>query len=337
PSHDQSALHRIANYLSFALSSLLMGPWLVKNQDVIYVYNLVTLGPTAFLLRFLHKSKVIIDVQDLWPQSVASSGMLANTRILSVLNMLCNWVYKKANRIVVLSPGFESHLVNRGVSPEKIKIIYNWCDESMQKSVMKSSTETASHSATRFVVLYAGAMGVVQGLDTLLGCAEICKGEMPDVHFILIGDGADRMRLQEKCETMNLNNVTFLERRSSETMGEIYDLADVLIVHLQDDPLFRITIPSKTQAYLYIGKPLIMAMRGDAAELVRQSGAGVICEPGNPLAMVAAVRNLYNTSRVDRDKMGEAGYRYYMEHLSFAQGVNKFKELMISAVEHNKE
>lgn len=136
---------------------------------------------------------------------------------------------------------------------------------------------------------------------------------------------------------MNLDNVTFLPRRSPEAMGEIFALADALLVHLQDDPLFRITIPSKTQAYLYMGKPLIMAMLGDAAELVRQAGAGVICEPGNPRAMTDAVRTLHTLNKDKRREMGQAGRRYYMEHLSFAHGVKKFENLMMSVIEHNKE
>jgi colanic acid biosynthesis glycosyl transferase WcaI len=178
------------------------------------------------------------------------------------------------------------------------------------------------------VILYAGAMGGVQGLDTLLKCAAICGESMPDVQFLMIGDGADRQRLEELAVKMKLNNITFLPRRPIEEMGEIYAMAAVLIVHLQDDPLFRITIPSKTQAYLYSGKPIIMAVRGDAAELVRQAGAGVICEPGNPQAMAAAVKKLYDAGVNERVNMGEAGYQFYMQNLSFAQGVNNFERVM---------
>ena len=129
PSHDKSALRRILNYLSFSLSSFLLGPWLVRRPDVIYVYNLVTLGPTAFLLRFLFGAKVIIDVQDLWPESVANSKMLRNKAVLNVLNGICKWVYRRADQLTVLSPGFKQELINRGVAPEKIEVIYNWCDE----------------------------------------------------------------------------------------------------------------------------------------------------------------------------------------------------------------
>ena len=107
-------------------------------------------------------------------------------------------------------------------------------------------------------------------------------------------------------------------------------MADALIVHLVDDPLFRITIPSKTQAYLYTGKPIIMAMRGDAGDLVLKSGAGMVCEPDNPKAMMNAIRALYEMPAIERQDMGESGHRYYMDHLSFNHGVEKFEKIMMS-------
>jgi len=187
-----------------------------------------------------------------------------------------------------------------------------------------SNIERNEEISGKFVLLYAGAMGVVQGLDTLLKCAAICMETMPDVQFVLIGDGADRQRLEELAIEMKLDNVTFMPRRPIKTMDEIYAMADALIVHLQDQPLFRITIPSKTQAYLYMHKPIVMAVRGDAAELVKQAKAGVLCEPNNPTAMADAIRALRDAGADKRNEMGKAGYNFYMQNLSFEQGVKNF-------------
>lgn len=331
PSHDKSTFRRIINYISFSLSAFLLGPWLVKKPDVIYVYNLVTLGLPAFLLRLIYGSKVIIDIQDLWPESVASSGMLGNKNVLSVLKGICNWVYRKSDQLIVLSPGFKNHLINRGLPPEKIKVIYNWCDEtSIRKDLPPSNSEKDFGVSDKFVVLFAGAMGFFQGLDTLLKCAEICRAKMPDVHFVLIGDGADRQRLEQMAVEMKLDNVTFLPHRPIEIMGEIYAMADVLIVHLKDIPLFRITIPSKTQACLYMGKPIIMAVRGNASALVERAGAGIVCSPDNPDAVAEAIRTLRDAGSEKRRSMGEAGHSYYMQELSFERGVKNFEDTMFS-------
>jgi colanic acid biosynthesis glycosyl transferase WcaI len=111
-------------------------------------------------------------------------------------------------------------------------------------------------------------------------------------------------------------------------MGPLYALADALLVHLKDDPLFRITIPSKTQAYLYTGRPIIMAMQGDAAELVQQAGAGLFCPPQNPQALAAAVAELVAMPAAAREKMGRNGALFYAENLAMDIGVIKFAERM---------
>lgn len=333
PSHDKSAIRRIINYLSFSLSAFFMGPWLIKKPDVIYVYNLVTLGLPAFLFRFLFKSKVIIDVQDLWPESVASSGMLNNKFLLTVLNRICNFVYRKADQLIVLSPGFKSHLIKRGVPSEKIEVIYNWCDEKSIQTKSSSADKTKQiDTSDKFVILYAGSMGIVQELETVLISAEQCGTMMSDVLFVFIGDGADRKRLERKANDMKLDNVVFLPSRPIHEMNEVYAMADVLIVHLMDQPLFRITIPSKTQAYLYMGKPIIMALRGDSAMLVEKAGAGIVCEPGNSDAITEGVRTLRNADAATRNRMGMNGHQYYMQHLSFEKGVHNVEQLMLSLV-----
>jgi len=331
PSHDKSALRRIINYLSFAVSAFFLGPWLIRRPDIIYVCNLVTLSPVAFLLRFFFGSKIIIDVLDLWPESVISSNMLNNKAALYVLNNICKFVYRKADKLVVPSPGIKYALIGRGVAPEKIEVIYNWCDEgSIDVDASPVGAVKKPEFAGKFVVLFAGAMGLAQGLDTLLDCAGLCREALPAVQFVLIGGGVDRSRLQQRAREMGLENVAFLPPRPIETMGKIFALANALIVHLKDDPLFRITIPSKTQAYLYTGKPIIMAMLGDAADLVRKAGAGVLCAPDNPQEMMTAIKALYEMPEIERLKMGEAGHRYYMNHLSFNQGVNQFERIMLS-------
>ncbi|MFA4915067.1 MAG: glycosyltransferase family 4 protein [Syntrophales bacterium] len=331
PSHNKSAFRRILNYLSFALSSFLLASWIIRRPDVIYVYNLVTLGPAAFLLRLIFRSKVIVDVTDLWPESVMNSGMVRNRQMIDFLNKFCDQVYQSADRLIVVSPGVKKVLIARGVTPENIDVIYNWCDENSMKIYDDESDSPALYGLTdKFNIIFAGTMGTVQALDSVLACAAICQNGLPDIQFIFVGGGVDRDRLKKKAEGMGLMNVTFLPPQPIEAMGPIFAMADALLVHLKDDPLFRITIPSKTQAYLYTGKPIIMAMRGDAADLVREAGAGVLCAPEDPQEMMNAIKTLYQMPEIERRKMGEAGHRYYMGHLSFNQGVNQFEQIMMS-------
>jgi glycosyltransferase involved in cell wall biosynthesis len=254
--------------------------------------------------------------------------MLENKAALNVLTKVCDWVYRGADRLTVLSPGFKRKLIERGVAPEKIEVVYNWCDEaSIQVDASLGKGIKPPEFSGKFVILFAGTMGLAQGLDTVLDCAMLLRETLPAVQFVLIGGGVDRPRLEKRAEDLGLKNVTFLPFRSPDTMDEIFAMSDALLVHLKDDQLYRITIPSKTQAYLYAGKPIIMAMRGDAADLVRKSGAGVICEPEDTGAMFKAIKVLYEMHAVERQKMGEAGRSFYQTYLSFDVGVHTFESL----------
>jgi glycosyltransferase involved in cell wall biosynthesis len=142
-----------------------------------------------------------------------------------------------------------------------------------------------------------------------------------------VGGGVERNRLEKKACDLGLTNVRFLPRQPMSAMGAILGLADVLLVHLKDDPLFRITIPSKTQAYMASGKPVLMGVRGDAAQLVTQSGGGLVCEPENAASITEMVAQFVGMSPEERRSMGTAGRRFYDEQLSLKAGVTKFEAL----------
>jgi glycosyltransferase involved in cell wall biosynthesis len=326
PSHNRSGVRRIANYLSFGASATCLGPWVVQRPDVVYVYNLVTLGWAARMLRWFRGAKIVLDVQDLWPESVLSSGMMRNRVFQKVLNWWCRREYLSPDRLVVLSPGFKAHLCELGVPESRIDVICNWCDETSIKLVQSSdATRSELKFPGRFNVVFAGTMGVMQALDVVLECAQQLASKAPDVLFTLIGGGIDSQRLREASAA--LPNVQVLPPRPQSEIGEVLAAADVLLVHLKDDPLFRITIPSKIQAYLYVGKPILCGLRGDAADLVRRAKAGVCFEPSNADSLTEAVMQLRRLPAQDLTAMGDAGQQFYREHLALERGVASFEKL----------
>ncbi|MBM9520878.1 glycosyltransferase family 4 protein [Desulforhopalus vacuolatus] len=328
PSHDQSGFRRIVNYLSFALSTLFIGPWVVRKPDVIYVFNLITLACTASLLKKIYGCKIVYDVQDLWPESVASSGMLSNALLQKLLHRWCLWAYRRADKIAVLSPGFKQKLVARGIPEERIEVIYNWCDETSLASIQNDRSLAGElHLEDTFNVVFAGTIGIMQALDVVLNAAQICTKEMPEVRFVLVGGGVDVARLKSKAKMLHLDNVVFVPRIPISDMGKVFALADVLLVHLKDDPLFWVTIPSKTQVYMWAGLPIIMGVKGNAADLVRKAHAGLVCEPENSQSMVQAVSSLYHMNEKEREKMGMNGNAFYKEWLSSDVGTEKFLRL----------
>lgn len=337
PSHDASGLKRMLNYVSFGASAAAVGPWLVQRPDVIYAYNLITLGTAAGWLRMRHRCKLVLDVQDLWPESVTNSGMLQNPLLQRVLQTWCRHEYARPDHLTVLSPGFKRALVARGIPEAQIDVIYNWCDEgALGAGAADPGLAQALGFSGRFNVVFAGTMGKMQALDAVLAAAPKLQAAAPEVLLTFVGGGVDVERLQQAATAQGLRNVQFLGRKPMHEMGPIFALADALLVHLKRDPLFEITVPSKVQAYMYAGKPIIIGVEGDAAELVTRAGAGVTCRPEDPESIADAVLTLARSSRPALDAYGARARAFYDQQLSFAAGVAQFEALFASLVTTGK-
>lgn len=323
PSHSRSAAGRVLNYLSFALSATVLGTLLVRSADVAYVYHPpATVGLPALAFKYLRRIPFVYDVQDLWPDTLTATGMVNGSLGLRFLGRWCQLVYRAAGRISVLSPGFQQRLSERGVPASKVRVVYNWT-----YAIPPTAPEAALavSLAGRFVVLFAGNLGAAQGLDAVLDAARLTRDRHPEVCFAFAGSGVEEPRLRQRAVSQGLANVVFLGRRPPEAMGGVYAWAAALLVHLQNDPLFAITIPSKIQAYLAIGKPILVGVRGDAADLVRAAGAGIMFAPGQASALAQAVDELLAMPDSARERMGAAGRAYYEEHLSLAAGAQAFE------------
>lgn len=332
PSHDGSALKRIANYLSFAFSAACIGPLLVKPADVMYVYHPpATVGLAAFVISKLRRIPFVYDIQDLWPDTLVATGMINSPGILKLVAVWCKFIYHQAAKIVVLSFGFKEMLVSRGVPANKIELIYNWCDEdNIQRMSAPLSADNDNGLADRFNIVFAGTMGKAQALEAVLDAAKIVAVSHPKVQFVFVGGGIEVESLKSKTSESGLANVLFLPRMPMSEIGSILALADVLLVHLRDDPLFEITLPSKTQAYMAAGRPILMAVRGDAARLIVRGGAGLVCIPEDPVSIAAAVRQFCSMSRQELDEMGSRGRDFYASELSLAVGASKFESVFKS-------
>ena len=335
PSHSRSAVGRALNYLSFALSASVLGTLLVKSSDVVYVYHPpATVGLPALALKYLRRIPFVYDVQDLWPDTLTATGMVNGSVVLRLLGRWCQLVYRAAGRIAVLSPGFQQRLLERGVPLSKVRVIYNWTHALPPAA---PDAALADSLAGKFVVLFAGNLGAAQGLDAVLDAAELMHNRHPNVCFAFVGSGVEEPRLRQRAVAEGLANVVFLGRRPPEDMGGVYAWASALLVHLRADPLFEITIPSKTQTYLAIGKPILMGVRGDAADLVRTAGAGIVFAPGQAAALALAVDELLAMPESARERMGVAGRAYYEAHLSLAAGVRSFEDVFmrVAGIESN--
>ncbi len=336
--HGQSALKRVLNYTSFAASALAYGLFFARRADVVYAYHPpLTVGIAAGLIRLFRGIPVVCDIQDMWPDTLRATGMLNNSRALGWVGFVCDWVYRHVDHIVVLSPGFRRLLLQRQVPKAKIDVIFNWADEAAL-TAPRGNLPANFPGPDQFRVVFAGNMGKAQALDSILEAAALLHARGSRICFVMVGGGVEVARLKQLALDMRLPNVLFFPPIPMAEVGTILAAADALLVHLRKDPLFEITIPSKTQAYMAVGKPLLMAVNGDAADLVLQSGAGVVVESENANALAQAAEALAAMSATELLAMGQNGKKHYQQHLALSVGVARFAKIfkMIATASHPK-
>jgi glycosyltransferase involved in cell wall biosynthesis len=334
PNHSSSGFLRILCYLSLAFTACIPGLFVVRHPDVVHVYQgPATLALPAIMLWLLRSVPYILDIQDLWPESVTSSGMLTMPALTFFINKWCGLAHWLAKKIIVLSPGYKRLLLARGVEATKIEVVYNWCDESQMYALAgEKKNDDPFGLSGRFTIVYAGNLGRVQALDAVLEVAYLLYREHSDILFVFVGDGIDAERLKGITFERGLDNVHFIPRQPASEIRAILEKADALLIHLRDDPLCRVGIPQKTQAYLAAGRPIIVAVKGDAADLVIEAQAGMFCEPECPTSIAAAIIRLHNLSSVERMQMGYNGMAYYKKHLAFTVGVKRMESLFKGTV-----
>jgi colanic acid biosynthesis glycosyl transferase WcaI len=330
-SHDESALKRILSFGSFALSAIIYGLFFAKKADAMHVYH--PPGVAAVIIGFFRRIYVVYDVQDLWPDNLRATGMISNNSILENIGNVCKWVYKNVDTITVISPGFKQKLIERGVPAEKIEIIYNWCDEESLNSPVGSLPENFP-SADNFTILFAGTMGKAQALSEVVVAAAIVQPQQPQVKFVFLGGGVEVDRLKELAKSKQLNNVVFVPKVPIEEVGLMLQKSDVLLVHLKDDLLFQFYLPSKVQAYLAMGKPLLMGVLGDAASIIKANQCGVVALPENAQSIAEASISLATLSTEELTLMGQRGKDIYNKEMSLKIGVTKFCNIFDAAIDN---
>jgi glycosyltransferase involved in cell wall biosynthesis len=338
PSHDRSPVRRSLNYLSFAASASLFGPLLCGPVDVMWVYHPpLTVGIPAWWIGLLRRVPFVYEIQDMWPETLIVSGMMSDSVVIGWLKKLAQFVYRRAAAITVISPGFKRNLVGKGVPPDKIHITPNWADEEIYRPVPRDEALAAEHGlAGRFNVVYGGNIGAAQGLHNVIEAASLLL-DTPEVQFVFIGDGVDQEPLQQMVRERGLDNVRFLGRQPAKEMPRFFSLADALLVHLKRAPLFEITIPSKTLAYLACGRPILGVVTGDPADVIRKAGAGIISPQEGPAALAQTVRSLYAMPPAEREAMGRAGRRAFLAHYTRRVLVDRYEALLKDVAQRSQQ
>ena len=333
-SHGTSAAKRLLSYASFGLVGGLYALFCARKADVIYAYYPpVVVGALALFVGALRRTPYVYDVQDLWPEALVATGNIQRGgKIERLINRFCNSIYHRAARVVVLSEGYRRALVSKGVPPQKIVRVFNWCDESRMRTACVA--KPTSISADHFNILYAGNLGAAQALEYVIDAARLLheRGEQR-VRFLFLGAGVAETELRGRAKKYGLDNVQFLPRVSVDEVGDYLTAADALLVHLADEPVFEITIPQKTQAYMLAARPIMMAVRGEAGEIIKDAGAGLVVEPCNSEQLAEAATAMSRLPARDLTEMANRGLAFYKANMSVENGVRAVDKLLKSVVD----
>lgn len=325
-SHDSSGLKRAANYLSFAVTSAVASGFL-KGADVVYVYlTPATVFAAPALLQAVHGIPSVVHVQDVWPDSVTASPMiprgLAGRAIDAALTTAVRRIYRSAAGIAVIAPSMRELLVERGAAPEKIRVVLNWANEGLFRPV---TAKADIGRRERCTFMYAGAMGPFQNVgDTV--CAAAAVADVADL--VLVGSGIEEDTARRMAADLKADNVRFLGRRPAAEMAALYAAADFQLVTLRDLPMFRGTIPSKLQAALACGSPVLVSVPGDCAELVEREGVGLACPPEDWRALADRMRHAAKLPPAERAEMGRRALDTYRSQMSLRAGVDAIEEML---------
>lgn len=334
PSHDESAVRRALSLTSFAASATTQVGWL-RGADACLVYlTPATVGAAAMALKTMSGVPYVLYIQDLWPETVTASGFIGNRRansaVESSLNVFLRRLYRGASGIAAISPTMAQTLADRGATSPPVSIP-NWIDEDVF-----APSSPASLPSGRTWLMYAGGIGEVQALQHSVRALALLA-DRPDIGLALVGDGTALAGLQALADQLGVaDRLLIMGRRSMAEMPGLMAASAAQVVSLKDLPLFRGTIPSKIQASMACGVPVVCAVAGDAAELVTRSGAGIAVPPEDPGALADAFRRIADSSIEERRAMGQRGRETYQRELSASAGGAKLEEMLLSAAKSGR-
>jgi len=327
PDHSSSGAKRFMHYISYAFSATFIGLFLIKKPDVCFVYQgAIPAAIPAIVLKKLRGIPFLYDINDLWPETVAASGMMKNKWMLKFIDAWCNFNYRNAKAITVATPGFYKTLISKNVPAKKLEIVSNWSRDKISSETLSRKILETYFRENKINILYAGNLGIVQSLATILKAAKKLKeAKNTKVQFIFLGGGADEETLKQCAIDWRLDNVSFIPRVESSEVTKYLNAADFLLVHLKKDELFKITIPSKILAYLKSGKPILMGLEGDAFDILKDAEAGFGFEPDNVDDLTLQIKKMMSLSSEEIKAMGLRGKTYYENNLSMGSSVDKLE------------
>ncbi len=334
PLPNRKPLQRVLSYTSFWLSSTVTGSLLSRPDVVIATSPQLLVGLTGWWLGSLKDIPFVLEIRDLWPESITASGVgQPDGAMTSVLRAISGFLYRRSDHIVVVTPAFKDDLVTTwGVPAGKVSVVENGVETDMFTPEGPGHPAVKRHEfEARFILSYVGTHGLAHGLDSVLEAAALLQASHPDILFLFVGEGADRQRLIDIARDRQLGNISFLPGQPRAEIPSLIRASDACLVVLKDAAVFRTVIPTKMLEFMACARPVILGVDGQARKVLETAGAGIPVPPEDPQGLAEAAVRLH-PSDDERRTLGENGRRYVVNQLSRAATASVYTEVLNQVV-----
>jgi colanic acid biosynthesis glycosyl transferase WcaI len=320
PLPNRKPHERIRNYASFCLSSALRGLSIPRPDLIIATSPQLLVALSGWWLAFARRVPFVFEVRDLWPESLAAVGAGDEKSLLHrSLSAVANFLYRRSDHIVVVTPAFKQHLIQRWQVPaDKISVVENGVEIALfapSSAAANAALRTELGAEGKFLVCYVGTMGMAHGLETLLDAAASLQTHRKDILFVLIGEGAEKERIKSVAQSRGLANVRFLDQQPHEKIPGFISASDACLVLLKKTDVFKTVIPTKMLEFMSCARPVILGVEGQSRQVMEEAGAGLVIEPENSEALAHAITQLAISPEL-RQVLGQNGREYILRHCS---------------------
>ena len=320
PLPNRKSHERMRNYASFCVSAALRGLSLPRPDVIIASSPQLLVGVSGWWLAFAHRVPLVFEVRDLWPESLVAVGVgQEHSRLQRSLATIAGFLYKHCDRIAVVTPAFKSYLVqNWHVPPEKIDVVENGVETELFAPAPSAETNRLRAELgadSKFLACYIGTLGNAHGLETLLDSAAQLQQQNSNVLFLLVGEGAEKERIKFLAQSRGLANVRFLDQQPRERIPLFISASDACLVLLKKNDVFKTVIPTKLLEFMSCARPVILAVDGQARQIVEEGACGVAIEPESAGALIAAINRLA-ADRELRCALGQKGREFILQNFS---------------------
>jgi glycosyltransferase involved in cell wall biosynthesis len=296
---NQGFLLRIVNFLSYMLRAALYAATAPRFDLVVATSPQFFCGWAGVFASVLRRRPLVLEIRDLWPDSIVAVGAMRRSRLIRCLEWLERRLYAAAHHIITVGEDYRAGLVSKGVPAEKISVVSNGVDLEQFIAVGNSVAVRREFGLQgKFVCAYLGTVGMAHGLEVVLEAARLARERgRHDLAFWIVGDGAERARLEAAAKARKLDNVIFSGMLPKARMPEVISACDCCLVHLRAAELFSTVLPSKIFEFMALNVPIIMGVRGGARQIVLEAGAGVAMEPDQPKSLLDAIDQIQGRSK----------------------------------------